>query len=497
MSKMRFVSKLAFGLAACLAAAALTNAGEIRLLRAVSGPSGKVDGSQFIFDQTRSRFVHPQDSFFVVYFEWEAPLGTHALTAYWKRPDGQVASISPDAKIESKSKLLACYWTYLLDPAMMPGVWSVEVRIDGQPAGSHPFEIAGTASPQPPPATPPAPKLPTLDQIFRAVSPALVWVRRFDATGRHPEAALGFVLEKDRVATALQAVDGATRLEVEFVGGRRVETDELLAASRAGDWAILAVDTGATPGLGLGDAAAVTIGERLVLFTVEGGAKVIGGVDISGKRTVPGFGERIQFSPGIPSAAAGGPLLDLNGKVVGIVGGSVTPGANSDVSHTAVNQALGILPGGVSAVTPIAALQRPVSAKTAKLSDLLAAGVLSAPLSDSDGLVSVQTFLDIPKNATEELPREVTQFSRRDQHIWVVSMWMKRGKVYKGALSAKVYDDQNRVRLAVEPKKMSLIQVPIRSSFSFSPAPLDTGVYRIDLIWDDQPVWRTFIRISD
>jgi len=37
----------------------------------------------------------------------------------------------------------------------------------------------------------------------------------------------------------------------------------------------------------------------------------------------------------------------------------------------------------------------------------------------------------------------------------------------------------------------------MRSSFSFALGPLSPGIYRIDLIWDDEPVWRTFIRVTD
>ena len=64
-------------------------------------------------------------------------------------------------------------------------------------------------------------------------------------------------------------------------------------------------------------------------------------------------------------------------------------------------------------------------------------------------------------------------------------------------MSAKVHDQQNRLRITVEPRKLSLSDAPTRSAFTFSPAGLNAGIYRIDLIWDDRPVWRTFIRVVD
>lgn len=66
------------------------------LVRSLSGPSGKVVGSDFILDEVRTRFVYPQDRTLTVYFEWEWPAGDHVLTATWSRPDGRVASVSPE-----------------------------------------------------------------------------------------------------------------------------------------------------------------------------------------------------------------------------------------------------------------------------------------------------------------------------------------------------------------------------------------------------------------
>ena len=38
--------------------------------------------------------------------------------------------------------------------------------------------------------------------------------------------------------------------------------------------------------------------------------------------------------------------------------------------------------------------------------------------------------------------------------------------------------------------------VPDRNAFRFVPGPLSPGVYRIDLCWDGQAVWRTFIKVA-
>jgi S1-C subfamily serine protease len=328
-----------FRLAALLVAsfAAAASADEFRLIRSLSGPSGKVAGAKFVFDQVRNRFVYPQDKSFIVYFEWEGPAGGHVLTAFWKQPDGRTAAISPDVKIESATKQLNSYWTFILTDGMASGIWTVEIRIDGQPAGSQPFEIVApepvVPSPQPAEIKPPS-----MDDIFRDASRSMVWVHKIDAAGRREDTALGFVTGKNRVATSFQAVDAATKLQLEFSDGRKVETDTLAACSRTGDWALIEADTLAIAALPPGDPKLVTVGERLIAFNVENGARAIGGVDISGRRSVPGFGERIQISSALASEAAGGPLLDLWGRAVGILGGSIVPGARFGQRSMSVSQ---------------------------------------------------------------------------------------------------------------------------------------------------------------
>jgi hypothetical protein len=101
-------------LAAAYFAAAASGADEFHLIRSLSGPSGKVEGSRFVFDQVRNRFVYPQDKSLIVYFEWEGPPGSHVLTAFWRQPDGRTAAISPDVKIESATRQLNSYWTFII-----------------------------------------------------------------------------------------------------------------------------------------------------------------------------------------------------------------------------------------------------------------------------------------------------------------------------------------------------------------------------------------------
>ncbi len=239
-----------------------------KLLRSLSGPSGTIVGSHLEIADPRTRFVFPQDKSLTVYFEWEVAPGSHTLSAIWKQPDGKVVSISPDVKMVSAGPSMNCYWIFTLEDGLPNGVWTVEIRMDGQPAGSHYFEIAGMSPPAPPastPAPPAEPAPPSLDDIFKSITPSLVWVHKLDSTGRRFDSATGFVLRQNLIATAFQAIDSASSLEIEFNDGRKVPLSEIAACSRTADWAVLKVDTGTRIPLKRGDPAKVAIGQRLIV----------------------------------------------------------------------------------------------------------------------------------------------------------------------------------------------------------------------------------------
>jgi hypothetical protein len=212
---------------------------------------------------------------------------------------------------------------------------------------------------------------------------------------------------------------------------------------------------------------------------------------------VQGFGARIQFSPSISPESAGGPLLDSQGKVTAILGGSVVPASRFDGRNMTISPKLGIVTYALSAATPVSAVAARISENGSPLAELAATGNLTAALSSTDALLYVATAAEMTKAATDPLPRDMCEFSRRDKQVWVISEWIQRGKISKGLLSGSVWDEQNRLRVKVEPKKTSLSLSPLRTGFGFVPAALEPGIYRVDVIWDGQPVWRTFIRITE
>ncbi len=473
--------------------------GPFRMLKVQSGPSGKVEGSKFLFDQVRSNFEFPKDQELIVYFEWSGPAGKHSLSGVWKDPSGKPVQIS-DIAMETTGEPFSAYWTFRVVADMTPGVWELEARINGVPAGSHAFHLS---IPAPTPSAPPAPKtefkrpVPTLDELF-ARRTSLVWIDRLDEAGRRVDRATGFVSAANQVTTAFQAIDGSDGIEVEFATGKRLRVTSVAAVSRMQDWAVLHADTGTIPPLKAAAAYVTPIGERLLVFNVENGARTIGGVDYTGKDNRPEFGGRILISPSPTLESAGGPLMDKYGDVTGVLGGSLTPG--SRVTGRALSVSPGLfnkLRSGVLA-TPIHDIPSPIQVSGETFDALLARGILTPGLRLHPNVRYGGTAGRARKKDENFAENDLSEFSRRDETVVVFAQLEEIVKAKNAVIRAEVYDAQNRRRVNVPAAKVKWAgKIPVRWSASFSPAQLVPGVHRVDLLLDGQVVWRTFFEIRD
>jgi hypothetical protein len=107
---------------------------ELRLISAALGPGGTVNDGKFVLSEERSAFSRLDDKELVVTFQWEGSPGVHRMVATWRGPDGTLSSSAP-IEYQAKDRRFGAYWRFSLSPAMATGTWSVDVTIDGQPAG--------------------------------------------------------------------------------------------------------------------------------------------------------------------------------------------------------------------------------------------------------------------------------------------------------------------------------------------------------------------------
>ena len=137
----------------------------------------------------------------------------------------------------------------------------------------------------------------------------------------------GFVIDREgHIVTNDHVVDGATSISVEFADGSTHDA-ELVGTDASTDIAVVKVDAPSselTP-LELGDSSAVQVGDEVVAIGSPLGLNetVTSGIVSALHRTITSpnnfsINDAIQTDAAINHGNSGGPLLDLEGQVIGI-----------------------------------------------------------------------------------------------------------------------------------------------------------------------------------
>jgi S1-C subfamily serine protease len=155
----------------------------------------------------------------------------------------------------------------------------------------------------------------TIAQVSQRASPSVVGVgRRIRGSG--------FVTEPGKVVTNAHNLRG-DRVTIQFADGAR--QGDVTGMDADGDLAVISVDTGATPGLPWGRAEDVSIGRAVfgVAALPEGRSRVTVGLVSSVERAFRGpRGHRIagsiEHTAPLAPGSSGGPLVDAEGRLVGI-----------------------------------------------------------------------------------------------------------------------------------------------------------------------------------
>jgi hypothetical protein len=475
-------------------------AASFRLVRAQSGPSGKVVGAKLVLDETRNRFVYPKDKSLMAYFEWAGPQGDHTITGIWKSPDGQIYSTSSDIRLQVQTPEFGAYWQFALSPGMPSGKWTLEAQIDGKPAGSCALELefpapAKSVAAEPTPTAAPEGEI-SLDELYQTTKPSMVWVHRRDSSGRRVDTSTGFIIGQNRVATAFQGIDGGASVEVQFDDGQVVATNETWGINRLEDWAILKVPTGSRPALRRSEHPKVPIGAMLHIYNATTDrSRVLGKVQVGGRRTQAGFAEYLQFTSTVSKESAGGPLLDSQGFVVGLIGGGMNMGARIARKAINISSALFSALNTVNAAVYISQVVEMNPPNLLTLGELARREVLTPEVTPSTPVSYGGTTRAAVAPTSTMLPPDESDFTRTDRQVYVYTIWQRSEDYKRGAITALVYDALGRAKLELPARKTTLPDSQFRDTFAFAPASLIPGVYRIDVRWNDTTVWRTFFRV--
>ncbi len=171
---------------------------------------------------------------------------------------------------------------------------------------------------QTPEKTVPAPK--SVEQIAEAARKSVVVITFTGRDGKRQGLGTGFVVAADGlIATNLHVIGEARPISVQLADGKRYDVSSVHASDRSLDLALIRIDAKNLAPLPLGDSDSLKEGQAVVALGNPVGLtnSVVSGV-VSAKRE---FGGRpmIQLAIPLEPGNSGGPLLDLQGRVHGIL----------------------------------------------------------------------------------------------------------------------------------------------------------------------------------
>ncbi len=159
----------------------------------------------------------------------------------------------------------------------------------------------------------------TAEQLAAAARKSVVRILAAGRTGKTEGVGTGFVVAEGLIATNMHVIGEARPITVQTADGKRYEATAVHATDRGADLAIIRIDAKELPLLELGDSDDVKQGREVVSLGHPRGLEysVASGV-VSARRDIDGR-SMIELRMPVDPGNSGGPLLDLNGRVQGIV----------------------------------------------------------------------------------------------------------------------------------------------------------------------------------
>ncbi len=158
-----------------------------------------------------------------------------------------------------------------------------------------------------------------VEQIAASVRKSVVVVTTPGRDGKRGGLGTGFVVGAGLIATNHHVIGEGRAIGVETADGKKYDATAIHAFDRTLDLAIIRIDFKGLPVLPLGDSDKVKDGQALVAVGNPHGLKhsVVSGV-LSGRRDIDGRA-MLQLAMPVEPGNSGGPVVDGDGKVVGVI----------------------------------------------------------------------------------------------------------------------------------------------------------------------------------
>ena len=199
------------------------------------------------------------------------------------------------------------------------------------------------------------------DVVKTAINSVVVVIVN-DASGEPWKLGSGFVASDGEIVTNHHVIAGAGSAVVKLTNGTVLMVEGVVADDANQDIAIIKVSGRTPPALPLANSNTLSIGDHVVAIGSPSGLEntVSDGI-ISGFRTDPEGSQWLQTTTPISHGSSGGPLLTMNGKVVGITTmGSSEGNLNFAAPSKIISAMLVTSVGSVSGPFPPAPKAKPV-----------------------------------------------------------------------------------------------------------------------------------------
>jgi serine protease Do len=157
-------------------------------------------------------------------------------------------------------------------------------------------------------------------KVVARVKRAVVLITTYDQRGMPEKQGSGFFLTADRVVTNFHVVNTASLIRISTFAGRTFTADRILAADKNSDLALLQLSAPSSDATTLGLAEVEPLeGAPVMLVSNPLGAhwRVTAG-EVGLSWSFFEVGERLQITTDVLPGSSGGPVLNLEGRVIGI-----------------------------------------------------------------------------------------------------------------------------------------------------------------------------------